>query len=112
MQEVIRGFKIKDKILENEAWAKKKFKVAFETFLLLAIFFWSEIYYILSLTLISFILSGSVSITVSGSILVDWNLCFRVFKIQSKIISKNVYLYSVWVNQIKVTLLLVALYLF
>ena len=40
-------------------------------------------------------------ITVSGNILDSENLCFRVFKVQLKVINKNVcYLYSVWVNQI------------
>ena len=38
---------------------------------------------------------------VSGNILDNENLCFRVFKVQLKVINKNVcYLYSVWVNQI------------
>ena len=40
-------------------------------------------------------------------------LCFRVFKPQLKVINKNVcYLYSAEVNQIKVALPLVTLYLF
>ena len=40
-------------------------------------------------------------IMVSGNILASENLCFRVLKVQLKVINKNVcYLYSVWVNQI------------
>ena len=42
-----------------------------------------------------------VCITASGNILASGNLCFRVFKLQLKVINKNVcYLYSVCVNQI------------
>ena len=37
-----------------------------------------------------------VCITASGNILASGNLCFRVFKLQLKVINKNVcYLYSV-----------------
>ena len=42
-----------------------------------------------------------VCITATGNILPSGNLCLRVFKLQLKVIHKNVsYLYSVWVNQI------------
>ena len=40
-------------------------------------------------------------ITASGNILASGNLCFRVFKLQLKVIIKNVcYLYSARVNKI------------
>ena len=42
-----------------------------------------------------------VCITANGNILASGNLCFRVFKLQLKVIRKNFcYLYSIWVNQI------------
>ena len=42
-----------------------------------------------------------IFITASGKILASGNLCFRLFKLQLKVINKNIcYLYSVWVNQI------------
>ena len=42
-----------------------------------------------------------VCITASGNIPAGGNLCFRIFKIQLKVINKNVcFLNSVWVNQI------------
>ena len=42
-----------------------------------------------------------VCITASGNILGSGNFCFRVFKLQLKVINKNVcYLYNVGVNQI------------
>ena len=43
---------------------------------------------------------AQVCITASGNILVSENLCFIVFKLQLKVTNENVYLYSVWVNQI------------
>ena len=44
---------------------------------------------------------GSLCIRASGNILASGNLCFRLFKLQLKVINKNVfYLYRVWVNQI------------
>ena len=53
-------------------------------------------------------------ITAAGNILASGNLCFRVFKLQLKVINKNVcYLYSARVNQIiKVILPLVTLFSF
>ena len=42
-----------------------------------------------------------VCIAASGNILACGNLCFRVFKLQLKVINKKFcYLYSVWLNQI------------
>ena len=42
-----------------------------------------------------------VCIAASGNIPAGGNLCFRIFKIQLKVINKNVcFLNSVWVNQI------------
>ena len=57
---------------------------------------------------------AQVCITTSENILANENLCFRVFKLQLKVINKNFcYLYSVQVNQFnQVTLPLIVLYLF
>ena len=50
---------------------------------------------------IVFFSEGWLYITATGNILANGSLCFRVLKLQLKIINKNIcYLYSVWVNQI------------